>query len=75
MQLLKQLSHTNYGDIVVDLFGNHAPLTVENFIGLAVVPASGKHPTGEIMNTPCTGRRIPPIIERTSWFRVATPWA
>ena len=27
--------HTNYGDIAVDLFGNHAPETVENFVGLA----------------------------------------
>ncbi|QNH95322.1 peptidylprolyl isomerase [Corynebacterium anserum] len=27
--------HTNYGDISVDLFGNHAPETVANFIGLA----------------------------------------
>ncbi|MEH3156205.1 MAG: peptidylprolyl isomerase [Gordonia paraffinivorans] len=27
--------HTNRGDIVVDLFGNHAPKTVENFTGLA----------------------------------------
>ncbi len=27
--------HTNQGDISVDLFGNHAPKTVENFIGLA----------------------------------------
>ena len=27
--------HTNHGDIVIDLFGNHAPNTVDNFIGLA----------------------------------------
>lgn len=45
--------HTNYGDIVVDLFGNHAPLTVENFIGLADGSKEWKHPrSGEVMNTP-----------------------
>ena len=27
--------HTNYGDIVVNLFGDHAPQTVQNFVGLA----------------------------------------
>ena len=27
--------HTNRGDIVIDLFPNHAPRTVENFVGLA----------------------------------------
>ena len=27
--------HTNRGDIAIELFGNHAPKTVANFIGLA----------------------------------------
>jgi peptidyl-prolyl cis-trans isomerase A (cyclophilin A) len=27
--------HTNHGDIAVNLFGDHAPRTVRNFIGLA----------------------------------------
>ena len=27
--------HTNHGDIVVNLFGDHAPRTVRNFIGLS----------------------------------------
>jgi peptidyl-prolyl cis-trans isomerase A (cyclophilin A) len=27
--------HTNRGDIVIELFGNHAPKTVANFVGLA----------------------------------------
>ncbi|GAA2367438.1 MULTISPECIES: peptidylprolyl isomerase [Gordonia] len=27
--------HTNRGDIVIELFPNHAPVTVENFVGLA----------------------------------------
>jgi len=27
--------HTNHGDIVVNLFGDHAPKTVQNFIGLS----------------------------------------
>ncbi|WP_022872675.1 peptidylprolyl isomerase [Nesterenkonia alba] len=39
---------TNRGDIVVDLFGNHAPKTVKNFIGLATGEQPWKHPeTGE----------------------------
>ena len=31
----KAIIHTNRGDIVVELFGNHAPETVKNFVGLA----------------------------------------
>ncbi|MCS5479983.1 peptidylprolyl isomerase [Corynebacterium sp. YIM 101645] len=27
--------HTNRGDIAIELFGNHAPVTVDNFVGLA----------------------------------------
>ena len=27
--------HTNHGDIVIELFPNHAPETVSNFVGLA----------------------------------------
>ena len=32
---LKATLHTNRGDIVLNLFPNHAPVTVENFVGLA----------------------------------------
>ena len=31
----KATIRTNRGDIVVELFGNHAPETVKNFVGLA----------------------------------------
>jgi len=31
----KATLHTNHGDITVDLYGDHAPRTVKNFIGLA----------------------------------------
>ena len=31
----KATIHTSLGDIVVNLFGNHAPKTVKNFIGLS----------------------------------------
>ena len=45
--------HTNYGDIKVNLFGNHAPKTVRNFVGLATGEIEWTHPaTGEKTNTP-----------------------
>ncbi len=48
--------HTNHGDIRINLFGNHAPLTVENFIGLATGgkewtnPKSGHKSTDPLYN-------------------------
>lgn len=48
--------HTNKGDIVVNLFGNHAPKTVRNFVGLATGtqewtnPATGQKTTEPLYN-------------------------
>lgn len=48
----KATVHTTQGDIVINLFGNHAPKTVENFVGLAtgerswVDPATGEQREG-----------------------------
>ncbi|HLU63662.1 MAG TPA: peptidylprolyl isomerase [Protaetiibacter sp.] len=45
--------HTSMGDIKVNLFGNHAPITVDNFIGLATGTKEWKHPgTGEVSTKP-----------------------
>src|SRR6478736_359773 len=45
--------HTTLGDIKVNLFGNHAPVTVDNFIGLATGTKEWKHPgTGAVSTTP-----------------------
>ncbi len=44
---------TNHGDIVINLFGDHAPKTVDNFIGLATGtkeyadPETGQQTTGK----------------------------
>ncbi|ORC22618.1 peptidylprolyl isomerase [Rothia nasimurium] len=49
----KATIHTNHGDIVVNLFGNHAPATVKNFIGLSDGTQEWRHPrTGEVQNGP-----------------------
>ena len=37
--------HTNHGDIKVNLFGNHAPATVANFVGLATGAKEWTDPT------------------------------
>jgi peptidyl-prolyl cis-trans isomerase A (cyclophilin A) len=45
--------HTNHGDIVVNLLSDHAPKTVDNFVGLAsgtreyTDPATGQKTTGK----------------------------
>lgn len=44
---------TNRGDIVVNLYGNHAPKTVDNFVGLATGSKEWTHPaTGKVSNEP-----------------------
>lgn len=45
--------HTNYGDIVVELFPNHAPITVSNFTDLATGSREWTDPsTGERTSRP-----------------------
>ncbi|MGV9194227.1 peptidylprolyl isomerase [Microbacterium sp. MC2] len=57
--------HTNHGDIVVNLFGDHAPRTVQNFVGLAdgtgawTDPATGKPGEGPLYSDVIFHRIIP----------------
>lgn len=43
----KATLHTNMGDIVVDLFPNHAPKTVANFVELATGQREWTHPKSD----------------------------
>ncbi|MBV0896177.1 peptidylprolyl isomerase [Microbacterium sp. NC79] len=57
--------HTNHGDIVVNLFGDHAPKTVANFVGLAdgskdwTDPRTGKPGEGALYKDVIFHRIIP----------------
>jgi len=57
--------HTNHGDIVVNLFGDHAPRTVQNFTGLAdgsqawTDPATGQPGEGPLYTDVIFHRIIP----------------
>lgn len=57
--------HTNHGDIVVNLFGDHAPRTVQNFVGLAdgsgawTDPKTGKPGEGPLYKDVVFHRIIP----------------
>ncbi len=45
--------HTSLGDIRLNLFGNHAPKTVDNFVGLATGTKEWTHPqTGATSTAP-----------------------
>lgn len=50
---MKATLHTNHGDIVLTLFPDHAPFTVENFVGLATGAREWTDPaTGETTTRP-----------------------
>ncbi|GAA3934969.1 peptidylprolyl isomerase [Microbacterium soli] len=57
--------HTNHGDIVINLYGDHAPNTVANFVGLAdgtkewTHPATGKPGEGPLYKDVIFHRIIP----------------
>ena len=45
--------HTTLGDIRLNLYGNHAPITVDNFVGLATGAKEWTHPgTGKTSSDP-----------------------
>lgn len=54
---------TNRGDIVIELFGNHAPVTVENFVGLA-------EGTKEYQAANAKGEKTGPFYDGSIFHRV-----
>ncbi|HEY8295662.1 MAG TPA: peptidylprolyl isomerase [Micrococcaceae bacterium] len=60
----KATLHTSLGDIVVNLFGNHAPKTVANFVGLATGEKAWNHPE---TNEDKTGT---PLYDGTVFHRI-----
>lgn len=59
----KATFHTNHGDIVVELFGNHAPETVANFVGLA-------QGTKDYSTTNASGGNSGPFYDGSIFHRV-----
>lgn len=59
----KATFHTNQGDIVVELYGNHAPETVANFVGLA-------QGTKEYSTTNAAGGQSGPFYDGSIFHRV-----
>lgn len=49
---MKATLHTSLGDIAIDLYPNHAPVTVKNFTGLATGEKEWTNPQGETSNEP-----------------------
>ena len=65
---MKATIHTSEGDIAVELFPNHAPVTVKNFVGLATGeqewtdPQTGKPTTEPLYNGVLFHRIIPDFM-------------
>lgn len=57
--------HTNHGDIRIDLFGNHAPETVDNFVGLA-------EGTKEYQGPNASGKDSGPFYDEAVFHRIIT---
>ena len=55
--------HTNRGDITIGLFGNHAPRTVDNFVGLA-------QGTSEYKTNNASGSTTGPFYDGSVFHRV-----